>query len=242
MAGLARNRWSVWFSEGEEEEMISSVTGTSGTNIASESMKQATGMNKNDFLQLLVTQLKSQDPLNPQDSSQFVAQLAQLTQVEQMYNINSNLQNLLSSQNNFSSISSLSMIGKEITTVGSSIVLTDGSQPDIPFSLATDANQLTVTIKDATGRTVRTISQGQTSAGVRSIQWDGKDDNGQPLAAGKYSFEVSGVDAAGQTITATPLFRGRVTGVNLEGDVPLLTVNGISVPLTSILEVKEVSV
>jgi flagellar basal-body rod modification protein FlgD len=218
------------------------VTGTTGTNTAAASMKKTTGMDKNDFLQLLVTQLKSQDPLNPQDSSQFVAQLAQLTQVEQMYNINSNLQNLLSSQNNFSSISALSIIGKDITTVGSDIVLTNGSQPDIPFSLSSDANHLTIQIKDATGKTIRTINQGATSAGVRSVQWDGKDDNGQTVEAGKYSFDISGVDAAGQSITATPLFRGKVTGVNLEGDIPLLVVNGISVPLTSILEVKEVSV
>jgi flagellar basal-body rod modification protein FlgD len=221
--------------------MITSVSSID-TNAAAASMKKTTGMNKDDFLQLLVTQLRSQDPLNPQDSSEFVAQLAQLTQVEQTYNINTNLKNLLSSQNNFSSMSALSLIGKEITTASSQVVLTEGAQPSIPFSLASDATQLTLEIKDATGRTVRTLTQGETAAGVRSTTWDGMDDNGQPVPAGTYTFAVSGLDTTGQVISATPLFRGRVTGVNLEGDTPVLTVNGLYVPLTSVLEVKEGSV
>ena len=221
--------------------MITSVSSID-TNTAAASMKQTTGMNKNDFLQLLITQLRSQDPLNPQDSSEFVAQLAQLTQVEQSYNINTNLQSLLASQNNFSNMSAMSLIGKEITTASSQVVLNEGGQPSIPFSLASDATQLTLEIKDATGRTVRTLTQGATSAGVRSSTWDGMDDNGQPVPAGTYTFAVSGLDTTGQASSATPLFRGRVTGVNLEGDTPVLTVNGLYVPLTSVLEVKEGSV
>jgi flagellar basal-body rod modification protein FlgD len=221
--------------------MITSVSSID-TNTAAASMKQTTGMNKDDFLQLLVTQLRSQDPLNPQDSSEFVAQLAQLTQVEQTYNINTNLNNLLSSQNNFSNMSAMSLIGKEITTASSKVVLTEGGQPSLPFSLASDATQLTLEVKDATGRTVRTLTQGPTSAGVRSTTWDGMDDNGQPVPAGTYTFAVSGHDATGQAVSGTTLFRGRVTGVNLEGDSPVLTVNGLYVPLTSVLEVKEGSV
>jgi flagellar basal-body rod modification protein FlgD len=221
--------------------MITSVSSID-TNTAAAAMKKTTGMNKDDFLQLLVTQLKSQDPLDPQDSSAFVAQLAQLTQVEQTYNINTNLKNLLSSQNNFSSMSAMSLIGKNITTLGSQVLLSEGSQPSLDFSLPTEATQVTMEIKDATGRTVRSLNQGATPAGVNGISWDGMNDDGQPVPAGTYSFAVSGLDATGQSISGTTLFRGRVTGVNLEGDTPVLTVNGIYVPLTSVLEVEEGSV
>jgi flagellar basal-body rod modification protein FlgD len=48
--------------------------------------KTATDLNKNMFLQLLVAQLKNQDPLNPTDSTQFVTQLAQFQQLEQSVN------------------------------------------------------------------------------------------------------------------------------------------------------------
>ncbi|WP_298272619.1 flagellar hook capping FlgD N-terminal domain-containing protein, partial [Geobacter sp.] len=66
--------------------MISGVT--NDTTAAAAAMKQSTGLNKDDFLKLFITQLQNQDPLQPQDSSQFIAQLAQLTQVEQAYNTN----------------------------------------------------------------------------------------------------------------------------------------------------------
>lgn len=221
--------------------MINPVS-TIDSNAAAAAMKKTTGMNKDDFLQLLVTQLKSQDPLNPQDSSAFVAQLAQLTQVEQTYNINTNLQNLLSSQNNFSSMSAMSLIGKNITSQGSQVVLTEGGQASLGFTLPSDATQLTLQIKDATGKTVRTMTQGAAQEGLNGIGWDGKSDDGRAVQSGTYSFTVSGVDATGQEISGTPLFRGRVAGVNLEGNVPVLNVNGIYVPLTSVLEVKEGSV
>jgi len=222
--------------------MITSVSSTTDPNAAAAAMKKTTGMNKDDFLKLLVTQLKSQDPLNPQDSSAFVAQLAQLSQVEQTYNINTNLQKLLSSQNNFSSMSAMSLIGKNITTEGSQVMLTAGSQPSLGFTLPAEAKQLLVEIKDATGKTVRTLTQGATATGVNSIAWDGMNDANQPLPAGTYTFAVSGVDATGQTISGTSQFRGEVTGVKLGGDTPILTVNGIEVPLSSVLEVKGGSV
>src|SRR5512136_3484343 len=114
--------------------MITSVSSID-TNTAAASMKQTTGMNKNDFLQLLVTQLRSQDPLSPQDSSAFVAQLAQLTQVEQTYNINTNLQNLLNSMNNGTTLSSVSFIGKNITALGSQVALTSGTPATLGFNL-----------------------------------------------------------------------------------------------------------
>ncbi len=61
-----------------------SSTGTAGLPAANEQM----------FLQLLVTQLKNQDPTNPVDGTQFVAQLAQFSQLEQMINMNSSLQQI----------------------------------------------------------------------------------------------------------------------------------------------------
>ena len=130
--------------------MINAVSTTNSTTAsAATSMKQDIGFNANDFMQLLVTQLKNQDPLNPQDSSQFVSQLAQLSQVEQTYNINTNLQNLLSSQNNITSLSAMSLIGKNVTTNELSGLVTavklDGNTPVLTVN-GTDV-QLTDVVK-----------------------------------------------------------------------------------------------
>jgi len=107
--------------------MINAVTTTDSTAAGAAAMKQATGLNQDDFLKLLVTQLQNQDPLNPQDSSAFVTQLAQISQVEQTYNINSNLQSLLAGQNSASSLSSVSLIGKVVSAQDSQVALTSGS-------------------------------------------------------------------------------------------------------------------
>ncbi len=219
--------------------MINAVSTTNATSTsAATSMKKDIGFSANDFMQLLVTQLKNQDPLNPQDSSQFVNQLAQLSQVEQTYNINTNLQNLLASQNNGNTLSSVSFIGKSVTAQGSQVALTSGTPATLGFTLPSAASQLTVQILDGSGKTVRTLTQGATPAGSGSIVWDGQNDTGQTLPSGNYSFAVSGTDASGQTIQGTTTVQGQVTGVDLSGTTPILIVNGMSVPLTSIISVK----
>jgi flagellar basal-body rod modification protein FlgD len=222
--------------------MINAVTTTDSTAAGAAAMKQATGLNQDDFLKLLVTQLQNQDPLNPQDSSAFVTQLAQISQVEQTYNINSNLQSLLAGQNSATSLSSVSLIGKVVSAQGSQVALTSGSQSTVGMSFPSDVAKVTVQIKDASGNTVRTLTQGATAAGVSSMAWDGKGDGGQVLPSGTYSFSVSGTDASGTKIDGTPMIQGQVTGVSMSGSTLVLTVNGMDVPLSSVVEVKGGSV
>ena len=221
--------------------MINAVT-TTDTTAAAAAMKKETGLNKDDFLGLLVTQLKNQDPLNPQDSSQFVTQLAQLSQVEQTYNINNNLQALLSVQNSANSLSSVSLIGKVVTAQGSQVALTSGSPSTVGMNLPSDVTQVSVQIKDASGKVVRTLTQGATAAGNSSMTWDGRGDGDQVLPSGTYTFTVSGTDASGEKVEGIPMIMGQVSGVRLAGSTLVLTVNGLDVPLSSVVEVKGGSV
>lgn len=218
--------------------MINAVSTSASNTAGAAAMKQATGLNQDSFLQLLVAQLKNQDPLSPQDSSAFVAQLAQISQVEQSYNINTNLQSLLASQNSANNLSSMSLIGKTVSAQGSQVALTSGTPSTLNYTLPSAATQVTVQIQDANGNTVRTLTQGATATGANSIAWDGKDDNNNTLASGTYSFSVSGVDASGQKIQGTSMIQGPVSGVSLSGSTLVLTVNGLQVPLSSIVEVK----
>jgi flagellar basal-body rod modification protein FlgD len=218
--------------------MISTVTSSDATSAAaSAAMKKATGMNKDDFLKLFMTQLQNQDPLNPQDSSQFIGQLAQLTQVEQAYNTNTNLQNLLDAQNNASQLAAVSFIGKEVTATGSQTTVTDGVQPVLNYNLSGNANQVSLVIKDADGNTVRTLTQGPATAGNYSLAWDGMDSNNTALPPGTYNFTVNCEDSSGNQFSGTTLVQGKVDGLNLDGTTPVLTIGGLDVPLTSVLSV-----
>lgn len=218
--------------------IISTTAATPATTGAADAaMKKSTGMNKDDFLKLFVTQLQNQDPMNPQDSSQFIAQLAQLTQVEQAYNTNTNLQNMLNQGSNSTTIAALSLIGKQVEAKGSQVNLQSGSPAAINFSLAQAASQVSVSIKDASGATVKTLAIGATAAGEGSIAWDGKNNAGAQLASGVYSFSVNSLDANGAAVASSGLVKGKVDGVDMSGTDPVLSIGGIKLNLTNVTSV-----
>lgn len=211
---------------------------TNDTAAAAAAMKKSTGMNKDDFLKLFVTQLQNQDPLNPADSTEFIGQLAQLTQVEQAYNANSNLARIIDLFNGASSLSSVSYIGKTVTANGDLIKLTSGSQPTLGYRLAANAQKVAIDITDIKGTVVRTLTLGSTQAGDGTISWDGRDGKGNTLPDGRYTFSVTGFNAEGEKFQGYSLLTGTVEAVNLEGEEPYVTVGGISVPLGNVLSVK----
>lgn len=219
--------------------MINGVT--NDTTAAAAAMKKSTGMNKDDFLKLFVTQLQNQDPLNPQDSTQFVSQLAQLTQVEQAYNTNTNLSSLLTAMNGSTSLSAVSFLGKEIKADGDQVKLVTGTEPSLGYRLPATASKVLVEVQDSRGITVRTLTLGATPAGDGTVSWDGKDGAGKALPAGSYTFSVTGYNADGDKFAGSPLLLGKVDGVTLEGTEPYVTIGGIDVPMSKILSVKGVS-
>lgn len=201
-------------------------------------MKKTAGLNKDDFLQLFVTQLKNQDPMNPQDSSQFIGQLAQLTQVEQAYNTNTNLQNLLAQAGNDLAMNAVSFVGGTVRADGSQVGLTAGTPSAINFNLVSPANSVTVTVQDASGATVKTLTSGALASGDNAIAWDGTDNNGNQLPTGAYSFSVNALDSAGGKLVATPFIKGTVDGVDLSTSTPTLQVGALQVPIYSVTSVK----
>lgn len=218
---------------------ISSVTSATDAALGAAAMKKATGMNKDDFLKLFVTQLQHQDPLNPQDGNEFIAQLAQLSQVEQAYNTNSNLAKMLTAQSNATVFSAVSFIGKQITAEGSEVTLAAGKQTDLSFKMNYPVTTGTVEIRDAAGALVRTITIPATT-GESSVTWDGKKNDGSTAADGVYSFKVVGKDAAGNALTAKTYTTGTVDAVDLNADDPVLMAGGVRIPLSTVLKVKGV--
>jgi flagellar basal-body rod modification protein FlgD len=216
--------------------MIESISSSSSTS-ASAAMKKSMGMNKDDFLTLFVTQLKNQDPLKPMDGNEFLAQLAQLTQVEQAYNTNTNLQNILSALNNSSSLSVASFVGQQATVLGNQVGVTAGETTQLGFSLAKAAASVVVEVRDASGNLVRTITQGTTASGESLVAWDGRDDSGNQLSSGNYSFSVTGYDSAGAAFSGTTKVRGTVTGVSFASDTPTLSIAGKSYSLDKIISI-----
>jgi flagellar basal-body rod modification protein FlgD len=202
-------------------------------------MKKATGMNKDDFLKLFIAQMQNQDPLNPMDSTQFLGQLAQLTQVEQAYNTNSNLASLIAAQNNSNNLSAVSFLGAMVTANSDQVNLS-GGQANISYNLAARADKVLVQISDAAGNLVQTINVANAASGNNSVSWDGKGSNGADLVPGVYTVAVTATGADGTQFSGTPMIQGKVDGLSLDATTPTLSVGGINIPLSSVLQVKGV--
>jgi flagellar basal-body rod modification protein FlgD len=105
-------------------------------------------LDKNAFLQLFCKQLQNQDPLNPMDATAFTAQMAQFSSVEQLYNVNTNLTNLISSQNTLLNGMCVNLIGKTVTLQDGSSGKVTGISFEGPNTSIVLDNQKTVFLSD----------------------------------------------------------------------------------------------
>jgi flagellar basal-body rod modification protein FlgD len=150
-----------------------------------------------NFLKLLTTQLKNQDPLDPTDSTEFTNQLVQFSQVEQQINLNTKFDRLLTSNQAAQVLQASNYIGKNVEAEGST--LTVESPASISYWMTKDAATVTALLKDADGNTVRTLTPDGKS-GSHTVAWDGRKSDGTLLPVGTYDLVMSAVDAAGAAV------------------------------------------
>ena len=189
---------------------------------AGKTTTEKNSLGQEDFLKLLVAQLQHQDPLNPTDATEFTAQLAQYSQLEQLFNLNSAMDQMTLAQNNSQRISALSLIGKEVLVSGNSFSF-DQQPVEIGYRVDNTVTEGTLRIKDANGKTVDTIELADLDKGNHTITWDGKNGEGEFLAQGNYTIDISTKGATDPTTASvTALVRSEVTGVKMDDGIPKL--------------------
>jgi flagellar basal-body rod modification protein FlgD len=215
---------------------LSSASTNSATS-ASTASTQTLGQDA--FLKLLMAQMQNQDPLQPTDGTQFVTQLAQFTQVQQSVSQSTALGNISTQLQGMSNSNASDLVGKTVTLSGSGSVNWDGTFATTSnVSLSGAAHQLTVTIQDAQGNTVRTLNRADVPAGPLSVTWDGNDDHGQAVPAGTYSVNPVATDASGQPVTVSQSVTGAVTQVSFDKGYPMLTLaSGLQGPVSQLVSV-----
>jgi flagellar basal-body rod modification protein FlgD len=183
---------------------------------------------QNQFLTLLTTQLKNQDPLNPMDNSALTSQLAQISTVEGITNLNTTLQAIGSQINASQAIDTAGLLGASVLVGGSDILLgtnkDTGGRVTTPFGIDLQgaATNVTVQMFDSSGNLVNSIDLGAQKPGILSYSWDGNGATGAALPDGKYSFAVKAVGADGSAVTADPLTYGQVASVAYGSNGPIL--------------------
>lgn len=184
-------------------------------------------MGKNDFLLLLVAQLENQDPMNPQDATEFTSQLAEFSSLEQLENANKSLEGLAAMSSEMERMSALGLIGQDVIAQTEQFHFS-GDPVQLGYRLETPADDVKLYVLSQTGSTLATISAQETNPGEYFIDWDGLSDLGMPVESGDYSLAVRAVDEDDQLIQTDSLIKGRVEIVDMSGIVPKLeTSSGI---------------
>jgi flagellar basal-body rod modification protein FlgD len=215
---------------------VDSVSGSSNASQMSSS-RSTIADNFDTFLNILTTQLKNQNPLDPLDTNQFTQQLVQFTGVEQQLKTNEFLETLMLSSQNTAKSDAVSYIGKEVTSSGRTGELTDASAVFWAYSADANAANATVTIKDSSGQVVYSET-GPLKAGPGTFRWDGKGSDGNMKPNGVYTVDIKGKDANGQDVKISTASIGVVTAVDFTGDVPVLTVGSRRVAITDVTDVR----
>ncbi len=196
---------------------------------------------KEIFLQLLVAQMKYQNPLNPQDPTKMSSQLAQFNMVEQQTNTNSLLEELVaqggSGANAQAPSNAASYLG-HTATIAAETMSYSGQAVPFTLDLSANATDVQVQILDANGQSVRTMTLGPMQSGSHALSWDGLDDAGNPLAQGEYQAVIHAVDAQGNPVATNMTQQGVVTAVQFMQNEPQFVIAGLAVPQSAIVEIR----
>lgn len=197
--------------------------------------------NKETFLKLLTTQLKNQDPLSPTDTTQMTQQITSMTGVEQQLVTNDLLAALVGMNTGTGLSEGVSMIGKQVTATSATSTLKD-NKATFSWTQPGASTSLTVEVKNAAGKVVRTLKPEDQKSGNHEITWDGKDDSGAQLPdGGVYTIAVTAKGGDGKELKATNIkgrTEGVVTGVDNASGQTMIMVGGVSIPIDNVVGVK----
>lgn len=227
---------------------LTGTTGTSGTTAAGgttgatgPSTSAAPVGSADEFLKLFVAQLENQNPLDPQNGAEFVAQLAQFSSVEQAAKTNERLEQILAGQMSASNAALAGFVGKTGTFAGDAFTVTgkgDG-MPALGLDLGQPASKVRVVIRDATGHQVKAIDLGPQPAGRVSVPWDGKNDLHGDLTHGTYTVEVTATGTDGKSaVTSTTLMSGLIEAIDFIDGSPRLRLGAVSASPSDVLSIE----
>jgi flagellar basal-body rod modification protein FlgD len=194
-------------------------------------------LGKADFMKLLVAQLKNQDPLNPTDSKEMIAQLATLTSVEKLTSLDSNMLKMRAESAGMASMQATALIGKTVEADASHLTLEGKNPAQAEFTLEGAAQSVSVVVRDAAGNTVRTLDLGAQGMGKHTIDWDGTDGHGTRAPNGQYSFEIAAKAPNGQPVASSARVTGLVSEVSFDNGMVELVVGKSHISLTDVVSV-----
>ncbi|QLF92487.1 flagellar hook assembly protein FlgD [Pseudomonas sp. ABC1] len=210
----------------------------SGTTTSTTNKSSYDSLGKNDFLMLLVTQLNNQNPLDPQDNSEFVAQLAQFSSLESLSNLSTSMDTLVSSYQSSQALQASSLVGRNVIVSTGTAYVEAGTEMKGSIVIPSAADSISVKVYDSAGSLVKTIPlDSQSKSGTVDFTWDGTDQDGNAMASAAYTFKASG-SLDGTTTALTTHLPAKVSSVTIgSGEMNLNLAGAGSLSLSKVISI-----
>lgn len=192
-------------------------------------------LGKDAFLNLLVAQLQNQNPLEPVDNTEFVAQLAQFSSLEQLVGMQSTLESVYYGIAAMNNASMANLLGTDVVARGDTFHYDGEGGQNLLYDASTEAVNANLTVYDDNGAVVWQGEVGPIAAGEGHYGWDGTDVHGNPVAEGDYTFLVTATDGQGDPVAVQTLVQGLVDAMDYSTGSPLPSIDGIVVQLGDIV-------
>jgi flagellar basal-body rod modification protein FlgD len=193
---------------------VDPLAALSGNSAADATKKAPTQLGQNEFLKLMLAQLKNQDPFKPQDPAAFLSQLAQFSTVTGIQNMQGSVSGLADSLRSTQVLNGATLVGREILAPATAGALTAGSSLHGAAEIPDGATSVEVGVRDSSGQLVRRFSIAPQS-GLAEFNWDGLMDNGASAPTGTYQFQVV-ANVGGEGVSVDPLLASRVASVTID--------------------------
>ena len=216
-------------------DVINGTTGANGARASGTKPKDQLG--QAEFLELMIAQLKNQDPFKAMDPSQFLGQLAQFGTVSGIQEMQTAFATLSDSMRASQVLDGATMVGREVLVASNSVTLGTEGAVQGSLNVPEEANEVLIKITDSSGQLVRTMTLPE-GEGLVEFQWDGVGADGARAPAGEYSIEAV-ANVGGAAYSLETLLSSRVSSVTIDG-ARGLTLNTTTLGARSLSDVRRV--
>lgn len=197
-------------------------------------------LGQNDFLRLMIAQVKSQDPLEPQTNGDFLSQLAQFSTNDGITKMQESIESLASSLQSNQALQASSLVGRKVLVNSNTMNLGQEGETKAAVDVPASVDNLAASIYSESGELIRTIPLGQRNAGLFEFSWDGFNQKGERVPAGKYTIKVNGL-YSGKEVALKTMTAANVDSVSLGQNGEGVRLNVAGIGSVSLNDVKQIT-
>lgn len=210
--------------------------------IGSERLNQSAkkeSLGQEDFLKLMTAQMNNQDPMKPMESGDFFNQIAQFSAVSGINELQDSFSQVANAMFSSQALQASGMVGRSVLFQSSQVNLTADTPVTGAVELPSSTSQLILNVYDANGELVKRMDMGEQPSGNVRFQWDGRDQDGNPVVPNTYYIGAE-FKYGSDTVSLDPYINERVDSVSIGANGSGVTLNlsdGSKVALSSVKQI-----